>query len=105
MRIDNRDLKNIPTPPQRATRVRPSGEIARPSGYDGGSDSDHIELDDRRWVVEEALTADAAAREAKIQRLSQDVRAGTYEVNAEELSRTIVNDMIAEGGSGSTSNP
>ncbi len=102
MRIDNRDLKNLPTPPQRATRVRPSDEAARSFGFDGGNDADQIELDDRRRVVDEAMTADAAAREAKVQRLTQEVRAGTYQVDAQELSRAIVNDMIAESGPGST---
>jgi anti-sigma28 factor (negative regulator of flagellin synthesis) len=104
MRIDNRELKNIPTPPTRAARVRPSDEQARSSGIDGGGDSDQIELDDRRRVVDEALTADAAAREAKVQRLAKDVQGGSYQVDPQELSRTIVNDMIAESGQGSTSN-
>jgi len=97
MRIDNRELKNIPAPPQRAARVPRTGESDRSISYQGG-DSDQIELDDRRRVVNEALTADAAAREAKVQRLAAEVQAGTYQVDAQELSRAIVSDMIAGGG-------
>lgn len=96
MRIDDRDA--VKTPASRSGAARESGRSgpARHSGDFAVEESggDQVALAHRQTLLERTLEVGKAERQRRIEQLKADVQSGAYRVDAGELSRAIVNEML-----------
>ena len=97
MKIDDKDilsssLQNIARTGAGNSSTRPAG-----SGAPGGAPSDAVDLSSHNRVVADGLAAAANAGAGRIAELRQLYISGQYHVDAQELSRAIVDAHLAGG--------
>jgi len=97
MRTDNKNLTGISasqlgrTPETEA--VHRQGPAGAPSGPAGPAREDQIHLFDLAGCLR-SLSSDTPERAANLEKLSAEVEAGRYTVDAQALSRKIIDDAL-----------
>ncbi len=102
MRIYDSSLAG--TAGQEASRVRES-QNATSSGTskvsaNASDPNDHVELSNTLGALARAVSSDQTSRSARIQALASQVQSGTYQPNAQAISRSMISEALSGGGPG-----
>ena len=96
MRIDDRD--SVKAPASRTGATRESGRAEPARRFEGtgveGTDGDQVAFAHQQSLLARALEAGVAERQQKVEQLRQQVQAGTYYVDARELGRAIIRELV-----------
>ena len=98
MKIDKQDNSGaVPsTAAKGAADVNSGGRSDAARGIDG-SGSDHAELSGLAGKISRAVSQEAKARAAKVERLRVEVAEGSYRADAAATSRAIVDESLSGG--------
>jgi flagellar biosynthesis anti-sigma factor FlgM len=101
MRISDSHLNSVGTAQtgqaQRGDSVSLSGGKRTESAASAGAGQDRVELSGLSGQLSRVLGASSADRSAKVSRLSAQFQAGTYQVDAQAVSRSMVKETLARG--------
>jgi flagellar biosynthesis anti-sigma factor FlgM len=98
--IDSNSVGNCGTPATgRAGEAQSIHSTAKKGApvRSGAGDFDTVELSGSMKGVEATLKDDAAARAEKVQRLAAAVQGGTYQVDAQAISRALIDEALSGG--------
>ena len=97
MRVEDRNLNGAGgSQPGRAAGVDETGRTGSPAGgqVTEAAGGDRAEISSLAGTVSQAITAHAAERAQRIEKLAAEYRAGHYNVSARSASQALVRDAL-----------
>jgi flagellar biosynthesis anti-sigma factor FlgM len=99
MQIVDVNRMGIPAPAQgeRPAEPQPVKSSAQGSGEGEAAEKDRVDLSSLTGQISQVLESHANTREDRVQALRVAVQSGTYQVDSQALSRTLVDHALAAG--------
>lgn len=98
MRIESNPVGQSATPPSgRAAETQPVQAPAQGSGEEKTGDVDRVEISGLASRVAETLEDQAGPHAERIDALSADVQAGTYQLDSQALSHALIDQALSAG--------